>query len=145
MEESQRLKTAAAKRLVPIHSRLLELGFLEYVEHAKTVIAKTPRTGEHATRLLYALTYTKDALWGKKLTKWVNESLLPSLGLKGEGQVLHSLRHSFISMLNNAKVPPQEIAALAGHEQGTVTFGVYAAFDEDHLPVSRDAIEQLPY
>lgn len=34
-EETKRLKTVAAKRFVPVHSKLIEYGFLEYIEKVK--------------------------------------------------------------------------------------------------------------
>lgn len=41
-DDSKTLKTEAAQRLVPIHSKLLELGLLEYVESAREIIKKIP-------------------------------------------------------------------------------------------------------
>ncbi len=144
-EETKRLKTGAAKRFVPIHSKLDALGFFDYVEHVRGVVAKKPKTGEYNTRLLYALKYNEDGGWGRGIGRWINNVFLPSLKLKGEGQVLHSLRHSFITSLNDAGVQAQEIMALVGHEQGTVTFAKYAKFGEEHLHISKEAIEKLGY
>lgn len=143
-EESKKVKTEAGTRFVPVHSKLIELGFLRYVEHAREVIAKSPKTDGYPTRLLYALTY-KDGVWGRKIGRWFNDTFLPDLGLK-EGKVsLHSLRHSFITSLSIAGVEASTIMALAGHEQGTVTFGVYAHYDVKYLPVFKEAIEKIEY
>ncbi len=47
------IKTKAGIRFVPIHPRLLELGFLQFVEHAREVIQKCPMTVEgYPMRLL---------------------------------------------------------------------------------------------
>jgi len=143
-EESKKLKTEAAYRLVPVHPALLELGLLDYVSHAREVIAKNPKAGDHPTRLLYALTYTDEG-WGRKLGRWFNETLLPELDLKTTKLTLHSLRHSFITYLNNAGVEGSTIKSLVGHEQGTVTFGKYADFSAEFLPVSSEAVNKLPY
>lgn len=143
-EESKKIKTEAGKRVVPVHSNLIELGFLEYIKHAREVIGKRPKVGEHPTRLLYQLTYT-DAGWGRKIGSWFNGTLLPELELKTNKTTLHSLRHSFITSLNNAGVEPSTIKSLVGHEQGTVTFSVYAHYGVEHLPVSSKALGELPY
>ncbi len=67
-EEVKNVKTEAGKRIVPVHPKLIELRFLEYVEHARTVIAKSPMRGKHPTRLLYHLTYT-EAGWGRSISR----------------------------------------------------------------------------
>jgi len=144
-EESKQLKTEAAKRIVPIHSRLIELGFLEYVEEARKAIAKRPTVKGHPTRLLYKLTYTDHEKWGRSLGRWFNEKYLVALGLKTEKKTLHSLRHSFITNLSAARVEFAHIKAIVGHEAGTVTEQSYGHFDIEHLPVFRDAIEKLEY
>jgi len=143
--ENKSIKTKAGKRLVPIHPRLIELGFLNYVDHAREVISKRPLTNNgEQMRLLYNLTY-REGTWGKKLGRWFNDTFLPNLELKTKLHVLHSLRHSFITNLNDAGVSPVEIATLAGHEHKTVTFGVYAKFSISHLPISYEAIKKLSY
>jgi len=144
-EESKQLKTEAAKRIVPIHSKLIDLGFLEYVEEARKAIAERPTVKGHPTRLLYDLTYTDHEKWGRKLGRWFNEKYLVALGLKTEKKSLHSLRHSFITNLSAAGVEFPHIKAIVGHEAGTVTDQTYAHFEIEHLPVFRDAIEMLEY
>ncbi len=143
-EEGKKVKTDAGKRIVPVHPKLIELGFLEYVEHARAVIAKSPMRGEYTTRLLYHLTYT-EAGWGRSISRWFNDTFLPKVGLKTKKHVLHSLRHSFITYLNIAGVEAATIKSMAGHEQGTVTFGVYTHYGVEHLPAFKQAIEGLPY
>lgn len=144
-EESKQIKTDAAKRIVPIHSRLIELGFIEYVEEARKVIAERPKTNGHPTRLLYDLTYTDHEKWGRKLGRWFNEKYLNKLELKTDKKTLHSLRHSFITNLSAAGVEGSHIKAMVGHEANTVTDQTYTHFDIEHLPVFKEAIEMLEY
>ncbi len=143
-EESKKIKTIAAKRIVPLHSALLERGFLEYVEQAKTFQASTKHKGK-TPRLLYDMTYHKKEKWGRNLGRFVNDKLLPSLGLKTPKHVLHSFRHSFITYLSVAGVQTENIKSMAGHEQGTVTFGIYTHYGVEHLPQFKKAIEELKY
>ncbi len=143
-EATKSVKSRAGKRIVPIHSQLIELGFFDYIAHAKQVIAKRPRTGDHPTRLLYNLTYTSNR-WGRKIGSWFDGTFLPSLGLKTPQKVLHSLRHSFITGLSVADAKLEYIQSIAGHEQGTVTLKTYTHFGTDHLPVLRKCIDKLQY
>lgn len=143
-ESKKKVKTIAAKRIVPLHPKLIELGFLDYVDHARSVITKRPMTTGYPTRLLYDLTYTSRQ-WGRKISRWCNDRWLKGLGLKEDITVLHSLRHSFITYLHIAGVSPEVIKSMAGHEQGTVTFGVYTHFGVEHLPQFKEAIEKLGY
>ncbi|MBV1907958.1 MAG: site-specific integrase [Kangiellaceae bacterium] len=143
--DGKTLKTSAAKRIVPIHSRLISLGFLDYVRDARKVIARTPKKNGQDTRLLYGLTYTDHDKWGRKLGRWFNETFLKDLGLKTDKKTLHSLRHSFITHLSAASVDGAIIKSIVGHEANTVTTQTYTHFGVEHLPVFRDAVEKLEY
>ena len=143
-EETKRLKTTAAKRIVPIHSHLLELGFLEYVEQAKSFKPAKKHKGK-TPRLLYDMTFHEKEKWGRNLGRFVNETFLPKLNLKTDKLVLHSLRHSFITYLSIAEVEPPTIKAIVGHEQDTVTNSIYTHYGIEHLPAFKNAIEKLPY
>lgn len=148
-EDCKHLKTPAARRIVPVHSKLIELGFLDYVEHAREYIQKHPKvktqTGEYDTRLLYDLTYEDHDKWGRKLGRWFNENYLKKIGLKEKKKSLHSLRHSLITSMSAAEVEHATIRAIVGHEAGTVTEKHYIHYDPKHLPAFQKAIEKLSY
>lgn len=144
--EGKDLKTEAARRLVPIHSRLIELGFMDYWKEAKAIVETMPKENGMEARLLYDFTYTKHDKWGRKLGQFMNDRLLRYLGLHVKNKkTLHSLRHSFITYLDVAKVKATTIKSMVGHEQGTVTHGIYTHYGIDHLPQFKEAIESLPY
>lgn len=145
-EQGKGVKTEAAKRLVPIHSKLIDLGFLGYLEHAKQIVSDRSKEGEMGPRLLYDLTYTNHDKWGRKLGRYVNEKLLKGLGLHDSNKrTLHSFRHSFITHLVAAGVQVDAIQALVGHEQDTVTKTTYTHYGVEHLPSSKEVIEKLVY
>lgn len=144
-EESKKVKTDAGRRIVPVHPKLIELGFIDYVAHAREVIAKSPKQGAYDTRLLYDLTYATDSGWGRKIGRWFNNTFLTGLDLKTEKKTLHSLRHSFITSLSIAGVEGATIKSMVGHEQGTVTERHYTHYGVEHLPVFQNAIEKLDY
>lgn len=144
-EESKKLKTDAAKRIVPIHSNLISLGFLQFVEESKKAGVGIKFKNKQTPRLLYDLTYTEHEKWGRKLGKWFNEKYLPALNLKTKKKVLHSLRHSFITHLSAAGADNAITKSLVGHEADTVTSQVYTHYGIDHLPVFKEAIEKIVY
>jgi len=144
-EEGKDLKSEAAKRVVPVHSRLLELGFLEFVEESRSMKGKIKHKGGYEPRLLYDLTYTDHEKWGRNLGRWMNENYLETLGLKTPKKTLHSLRHSLITHLSMAGVEVATIKSIVGHEPDTVTTETYTHYGVGHLPAFQAAIEKLPY
>ena len=143
-EEGKALKTAASKRIVPVHSRLIEKGFLEFVEESRRTKRKI-KQDDYEPRLLHHLTYTEHEKWGRNLGRWFNESYLKDIGLKTKKKTLHSLRHSLITYLGAAGVDGANIKSIVGHEPDTVTTAVYTHYGVDHLPAFKEAIEKLPY
>ncbi len=100
--ESQRLKTSNAKRRIPIHQRLIELGFLEYEVQAQE-------------RILYEITSAES------ITSWfgrlVVELEIPSVNELDELRSYHSFRHTFISNIrNNHSFDLSLIQKIVGHE-----------------------------
>lgn len=144
-EQGKELKTEAAKRVVPVHSQLIERGFLDFVEESRRMKGKIKHENGLEPRLLYDLTYTEHEKWGRNLGRWFNESYLKALGLKSKKKTLHSLRHSLITYLSAAGVDGANIKSIVGHEANTVTTAVYTHYGVDHLPAFKDAIEKLPY
>ena len=143
-EEGKDVKTDAARRVVPVHPRLLELGFLSFVEKARSKRGKRNKQC-YETRLLYKLTYTDHDKWGRKLGRWFNENYLTALGLKTEKKTLHSLRHSLITYLSVTGTDNAIIKSIVGHEPDTVTTQNYTHYSVEHLPVFKDAMKKLPY
>jgi integrase len=131
-EENKRLKTEASIRRVPVHSRLLELGLMEFV------------TGLSSKRLFpdYPLSDNADA--SRNLSTWFNEALLPKLGLKTKQHVLHSLRHSMNTKLHHADVNPSIVKAITGHTDDSMSTGTYfsAGFKPEQL---KAAIEKFRF
>ncbi len=133
-DEMKRLKTDAAVRRVPIHSRLIELGILDYLESVK-------RMENPSLRLLHELSYSEQSGWGRKLGRWFNTTFLNSLGIKKTGLSFHSLRHSAITSMRRAGVERPIVQALVGHEPDGVTEEVYThGYDMVQL---KSAIEKM--
>jgi len=110
-----RLKNTSSARRVPVHSSLVDLGFLDYHQAMK-------KRGE--TRLFPALKPdsfgTVTAHWGKWFGKYLRE-----LGVKDRRIVFHSFRHSFKHYARECGITKNVNDALTGHESGDVadTYG----------------------
>lgn len=115
-DDGKTLKNIASRRVVPIHSRLLELGLLDFIEQRKQA---------EAPRLFPSLTYSKQNGWGRNVGRWFNESLLPNIGMKDKGLVFHSFRHSMVTTLGHCDVQESVIKAIVGHTRTGVTQSVY--------------------
>jgi integrase len=110
------LKTAASRRTVPVHPKLIELGLLDYRSRVETL-------GHE--RLLYKLTYHPANGYGRNLGRWFNDRFLKELNMKDEKLVFHSLRHAMVTALLQAGVEEPLVKAIVGHTQSGVTLQTY--------------------
>lgn len=101
----QKLKTENSARLIPIHSALLETGFLTFVQE---------RAGG---RLFTELPHRQDGyshLWGQ----WFSRN-------RPVPKDFHSLRHTVGTTLKDKGVPLQFAAAILGHANGAISYDRY--------------------
>ncbi len=101
-----RAKTQSSVREVPIHPKLIELGFLTYVED----IRKAGGTKLWPT-LNSRSEKTKDSeVFGKWFNRYIHDTLkMPS------NVVFHSFRHTFKDMCRDALIPREVHHAITGH------------------------------
>lgn len=110
-EENKRLKTDASRRIVPIHSKLIELGFLDFVK-ALPDGRIFPHLREDPL---------KPGDFGQKASEDFRDyrRLVGVGNLEGEGKsrkVFHSFRSTFIDAMRRAEVPKDRRTRLAGHD-----------------------------
>lgn len=110
------LKTAASKRIVPIHPKLIELGLLDYRNNVEA---------QGYERLLHQLAYHRGNGYGRNLGRWFNDRFLKELGIKEKTLVFHSLRHAMVTALLQAGVELSLVKAIVGHTQNGVTLQTY--------------------
>ena len=131
--EGKTVKTKASRRQVPIHSELIRLGFLDYVE--------ATRKGGHE-RLWPALAL-REGRPSHTFSKWFGEKpriANPDIAIPD----FHSLRHTVRTAMTAAKVTEQHQDKITGHEVYGSTGGtVYA----DHVTMAQkqDAVESIRY
>lgn len=105
------LKTVNSERDVPIHSSLIELGFLDYVEELR---------GAGHFRLFPELRFDRLKGYGLEASKWFNDRLLGRklLIVRDGTKTLHSLRHHFATGIDPLGKHPRVQSQLLGHERG---------------------------
>lgn len=129
--EQKSLKNKSSRRVIPIHSQLIEWGFIDYVKSV------------NKPRLFPALTYSVDNGYGRNLGRWFNATLLPKLDLKSETLVFHSIRHTVANQLRNNEVEHTTIKEVLGHAQDDITIDVYA--NKLRISVMQKAVETIAY
>ncbi|UVM23527.1 site-specific integrase [Pseudomonas wadenswilerensis] len=114
--ESQNLKNASSRRVLPLHPSLIELGLLQFAESV--------RTGG-ADRLFPELEAVRGKL-GHAPSKWFGRYKAKQ-GITNPRKTFHSFRHTFIDDLRDAGVQDSLIKRMVGHEDSSVTFGIYGS------------------
>lgn len=129
--DDKSLKTGSSKRVVPVHSHLLQRGLAEFVQSV--------RDAGHV-RLFYELTYDPKNKWGRALSRWFSTRFLVKLGLKTPKLAFHSLRHTIVTELYRANVEEPLVKSVVGHKRTGVTAGTYMkGYSTRQL---RDALER---
>ena len=95
-DDGQSLKTEESRRIVPIHQKLIDLGFIDYVKSEKAKLTDGPTN-------LFGINKAKADGYGKAASQWFNTKYLREyLGITDPEVVFHSFRHRFISSLAQA-------------------------------------------
>lgn len=115
-KENQRLKNNSARRYIPVHDKLIEIGLIRYVERLRA---------QGQERLFPELKYYEKGGNGKKPSEWFTAFRKRCGIMESQTKVFHSFRHTFISSLLNDDVPETAIAPIVGHEGKLVTSQVY--------------------
>lgn len=113
----QKLKTPTSERVVPIHSKLKEAGFLQYVKQRREL-------GEDA--MLFDLIRHKRHGYAATPSKWFAR-YRDKLGFKGgeDKKDFHSFRHTAADHLKQLGVAESLVGGLLGHQTGGITFSRY--------------------
>jgi integrase len=134
-DPEKRVKTRGSFRVVPIHSELIRMGFVDHVERQRAAgerrvfpEAERNSTGQIAARF--------EKKFGTYLTK---------LGLKdGRGLSLYSFRHGFADALRTAGYMDAEIGIVMGHGEFSMT-SRYGQLPQGTLAKRVELIEAASY
>ncbi len=103
-EEPKRLKSSAARRIVPVHSELLRIGFREFVAERKL---------HGSVRLFPDLRRDGRGYYSDGFQKWFSR-FIAKAGAKVERTSFHSFRHSFRDAMRVADIREEVAKALGG-------------------------------
>lgn len=129
--DDQSVKTAASVRKVPLHSELVRLGFVEYLQ----------RTCSRPDAPLWPLVPRREGKSRGFFSQWFG-TYRRSLGL-GTYPDFHCFRHTVRSALANAEVAEPLIDMLLGHEvKGSMGARVYT---HRTIAQARASVEKITY
>ncbi len=135
--KDKKVKTTSSRRLVPVHCKLIEIGFLDYV-------ADQRRQG--SIKLFPELPISTTGYYSDPFSKWFVRFLI-KCGAARDKTSFHSFRHCFRDAVRNAKLDHEIGLALGGW---TSTSGkdaeVASSYGRGYLPQSlKEAIDQVSY
>lgn len=119
--EDQKLKSKSSWRVIPIHSKLIELGFIDYVQSLP-----------EASRVFPTLKYLPQDGYGKYPSKWF--SIQRDKALSEEERLkktFHSFRHTVANQFKQLGVEYSPASYILGHSDETMTYGRYG---KDYSP-----------
>ena len=125
----KRLKNKASKRVIPIHPRLEEKGFIGFVQDPVR------------DRVFPELILQRDG-YGQAASKWFSR-YKRRVGIVSEKKAFHSFRHTVAHELKNQGCSEHEIAAIMGHTTGSLSMEHYGK--RYRLQRLKEVIEKLQF
>lgn len=131
-DDDRKLKNLVSKRVVPVHSKLVELGLIEYVEMLR----------ERGHRMLFpSLPRSRDNGYAHAIGKWFSDRK-NALGFDRK-KTFHSFRHTVSDELRQHVTPDNIHSGLLGHSTGKETFDRYSK--DLKVETARPFIENLKF
>ncbi|MCQ1779165.1 integrase [Neorhizobium galegae] len=130
------VKNEGSKRVVPIHTELLALGFIDYVTSIKEAgNSRLFPKAERNSRGQMIADFSRE--FGRYLTR---------IGLKkGRGLSLYSFRHGAFDALRRAGYRNEEFGYIFGHVEGNAVTRGYGVLPQGILKQRIELIEQISY
>ncbi len=128
--EDKSVKNKGSVRRIPIHSHLIELGFIDYVVSLQ----------QSQVRVFPALTRGSGGKYSPQVSKWLGDYFRSELKVNPEVKPMHGFRHTFKTLARSAGIAKDISDVLTGHSSGDVsdTYGEYP------LGTLSEAIEKIP-
>lgn len=119
--KDQHLKNPQSRRIIPIHPKIIELGFLEYINSIREASNKAE---EYPGRIFYQLHYSAKNHYIQAVSQWFGR-YLKQVGIDDRSKVFHSYRHNAKQSMRDADIPQEYQNALAGWSGKDVGERVY--------------------
>jgi len=103
----QRLKNPGSRRFIPLHPNLMRMGFVAHVDNMRAA-------GQG--RVFPDIELAPNGYYSTYVTRWFNDSFLPSIDAKTDKTSFHSFRHCYEDALKDAEVYGEWIDCLQGHK-----------------------------
>lgn len=132
-DHQKKLKTKYSRRRIPIHPRLKEWGFMEFLADRST--------GKPEERIFREIAISKQGdpshAYSKAFSRYLKD-----IGIKNDQLTFHSFRHSFSDALDNASVIDAQKKAMMGHsdQSASAHYGTGAA-----IPILFEAVSKIAY
>lgn len=117
------IKNEQSKRFVPVHPKLIELGFMEYVQLMHQLNEK---------QLFPQLVYNEKKYFRGPISSWFSR-YLSKIGIEGRNKVFHSIRHTVKPRLRDAGIQQEYQNAICGWAAQDIGERVYGG----QIPVER--------
>jgi integrase len=136
---SQQLKTAQSKRTVPLHQKLIELGFIDFVQ---TINDQASKSCQLTSRPLFHYQPSSDGVWSHKFCREFGKLLDQLNFIAGKRPTAYSFRHTFIDELKQLQIEESMVAQIVGHVYHNITYGRYGKqYDVKTLKPVVDKVE----
>lgn len=146
--DKQTAKTRTSIRTVPIHKNLISLGFLDFINNRRAERDKcwkqrkaSKEEKDRQEQLFVTMTY--NPIRGNFIKNFLNfYSKFNKNITTNPKKTFHSLRHCFVSKLNNSSNVPYAVSYLVGHAFKTETSKTYTKPD---FKILQDELSRLEY
>jgi len=129
LHEDKAVKTMSSIRKVPLHTAVLNLGFIPYVK-------KMQRQGH---RHVFPHLTPKGEKRTGNFSKWVNRYISEKCGISDPRKVFHSFRHTFKDACREAGIARELHDRITGHSLGNIgdTYGVGPGLEYIHKAMDK--------
>ena len=126
------VKNRSSVRIIPLHPKLIDMGFLHYVNY---------RRKQNKIKL-FELERIKNGMYGRPVQSWFARHL-DKLGITDKSKVFHSFRHTFETMAVEKKIPAEYQNAICGWTDQGVGQRIYA--HKKDINTMKEEISKISY
>lgn len=131
-DKDKRVKNSASRRTVPLHRKVIEMGFLDHVRRRR-------ESGE--LRVFDTKPYGRGSCY-ESIRKDIDRRLT-DLGVKTERTTFHSLRHNFRDACRDARLPDEHYKLIGGWSTGGDAESRYGR--GTLIAMLKESLDQLAY